>query len=38
MRGKRFALIVDNGKVTQAFIEEAGQFKVSSAENVLAHL
>ncbi|MCC6295544.1 MAG: peroxiredoxin [Pseudomonadales bacterium] len=38
MRGKRFALIVDNGKVTQAFIEEAGQFKVSSADNVLAHL
>ena len=38
MRGKRFALIVDNGKVAQAFIEEGGQFKVSSADNVLAHL
>lgn len=38
MRGRRFALIVDNGKVQHAFIEEGGQFKVSSAENVLAHL
>lgn len=38
MRGRRFALVVDNGKVQHAFIEEGGQFKVSSAENVLAHL
>ena len=38
MRGRRFALIVNDGKVEQAFIEEGGQFKVSSADNVLAHL
>ena len=38
MRGRRFALIVNDGKVEEAFIEEGGQFKVSSADNVLAHL
>ena len=38
MRGRRFALIVNDGKIEQAFIEEGGQFKVSSADNVLAHL
>jgi peroxiredoxin len=38
MRGRRFALIVNDGKVEQAFVEEGGQFKVSSADNVLAHL
>ena len=38
MRGRRFAMIVNDGKVEQAFIEEGGQFKVSSADNVLAHL
>jgi peroxiredoxin len=38
MRGRRFALIINDGKVEQAFIEEGGQFKVSSADNVLAHL
>lgn len=37
-RGQRFALVVDNGKVTHAFIEEAGKFKVSSAEHVLGSL
>ena len=37
-RGKRFALLVDNGKVAKTFIEEAGKFKVSSAEHVLANL
>ncbi len=38
MRGRRFALIINDGKVEHAFIEEGGQFKVSSAENVLSHL
>lgn len=38
LRGRRFALVINDGKVAQAFIEEGGQFKVSSAENVLAHL
>ena len=37
-RGQRFALVVDNGKVAQVFDEEAGKFKVSSAEHVLASL
>jgi len=37
-RGQRFALVVDNGKVAQVFVEEAGKFKVSSAEHVLASL
>ncbi len=37
-RGQRFALVVDNGKVTHAFIEEAGKFKVSSADHVLGSL
>jgi peroxiredoxin len=37
-RGQRFAIIVDDGKVTGLFVEEGGAFKVSSAENVLANL
>ena len=38
VRGMRFALVVDDGTVSQAFVEEGGAFKVSSAENVLANL
>ncbi|MCC7632688.1 peroxiredoxin [Stenotrophomonas rhizophila] len=38
LRSRRFALYVDNGVVRQTFIEEPGQFEVSSAEYVLAHL
>ena len=38
MRGQRFALVVDDGVVKQAFIEAPKDFKVSSAEHVLAHL
>lgn len=37
-RGQRFALIAENGKVTDLFVEEGGAFEVSSAENVLKHL
>jgi glutaredoxin/glutathione-dependent peroxiredoxin len=37
-RGARFALVVEDGTVTQTFIEEGGAFEVSSAENVLANL
>ena len=37
-RGQRFALVVDDGVVSQAYIEEGGAFEVSSAENVLANL
>lgn len=38
MRGARFALVVEDGTVTKTFIEEAGSFEVSSAENVLTNL
>ena len=37
-RCKRFAAIVDAGKVTHLFIEGPGEFEVSSAENVLKNL
>ena len=37
-RGQRFAMIVDDGVVTQLFVEEGGDFKVSSAEHILGHL
>lgn len=37
-RGQRFALVAEDGVVTHLFVEEPGQFNVSSADNVLAHL
>ena len=37
-RGKRFALVVDNGMVKSADVEEPGQFKVSAAEHILGKL
>jgi peroxiredoxin len=37
-RGQRFALIVDDGIVTQLMVEAPGEFRVSSAESVLASL
>jgi peroxiredoxin len=37
-RGKRFAMIVDDGKVTDLAVEAAGEFSISSAESVLAKL
>ncbi len=37
-RGQRFAMVVDDGVVTQLHVEAPMQFKVSSAENVLANL
>jgi peroxiredoxin len=37
-RGKRFALVVDDGKLESVNIEEAGLFKVSAAELVLGQL
>lgn len=37
-RGQRFALIVDDGKVVEALIEEPGKFKVSAADYVLGKL
>ena len=37
-RSKRFALYAENGIVQQLFVEAPGEFRVSSAENVLANL
>jgi peroxiredoxin len=37
-RSKRFALVVEDGKVTKTFLEEGGGLEVSSAENVLENL
>jgi peroxiredoxin len=37
-RGKRFALVVDNGVAKQVLVEEGGEFRVSAAEFVLAQL
>jgi len=38
MRGQRFAIVVKDGLATRVDIEEPGQFKVSAAETILAHL
>lgn len=37
-RSQRFALIADDGVVTKLFVEAPGEFRVSSAENVLNEL
>ena len=37
-RSQRFALVADNGVVTHLMIETPGEFRVSSAESVLAVL
>ena len=37
-RSQRFALVADNGVVTHLMIEAPGEFRVSSAESVLAAL
>ena len=38
VRCKRFALYADNGVVQGLWVEAPGEFRVSSAEHVLAHL
>jgi peroxiredoxin len=38
IRSRRYAMVVDDGVVTQLFIDKPGQIKLSTAENVLAHL
>ncbi len=38
MRGKRFALVIEDGVVRQVHVEAPGEFKVSSAEHVLGQL
>ena len=37
-RSKRFSLYAEDGVVRELFVEAPGEFRVSSAENVLAHL
>lgn len=37
-RAKRFAIVVDDGVVTQLHIEGSGEFKVSSAEFILDNI
>jgi len=37
-RGKRFAMVVNDGKVEKLFVEAPGEFKVSSADYMLAEL
>jgi glutaredoxin/glutathione-dependent peroxiredoxin len=37
-RSARYAMVVDDGKVTQLFVEGPGEFKVSSAEHMLGNL
>lgn len=38
MRGKRFALVIEDGVVRQVHVEAPGEFKVSSAEYILGQL
>ena len=38
VRGQRFAVVVNDGTVSGLFVEGPGEFKVSSAEYVLAQL
>jgi glutaredoxin/glutathione-dependent peroxiredoxin len=38
MRGKRFAMVVNDGKVEKLFVEAPGEFRVSSADYLLAEL
>jgi peroxiredoxin len=37
-RSKRFALIAEDGVVSDLFVEAPGEFKISSAEHVLSAL
>jgi peroxiredoxin len=38
MRGKRFAIVVDDGVATDVAVEAPGKFEVSNADSVLARL
>lgn len=37
-RGQRFAMVVNDGVVEQLFVEEPGEFRVSSADHMLSML
>ena len=38
LRSQRYSMVVDDGKVTQLNVEEGGDFKVSSADYMLAQI
>jgi len=38
MRGQRFAVVIENGVVSQVHVEAPGEFKVSSADYILGRL
>ncbi|MFM2287485.1 MAG: hypothetical protein RL684_628, partial [Pseudomonadota bacterium] len=38
MRGKRFAIVADDGVAKSVYVEAPGEFKVSAADHVLAGL
>lgn len=38
MRGRRFALVIEDGVVVQAHVDAPGEFKVSAAEHILGGL
>jgi peroxiredoxin len=38
VRSRRYAMLVENGRVSKLWLEEPGQFQVSSADDVLAAL
>jgi peroxiredoxin (alkyl hydroperoxide reductase subunit C) len=38
VRSQRYALVAENGKVTQLAVEQAGGFDVSRAEAIMAKL
>jgi len=37
-RSQRFAMVIEDGVVRHLFVEQPGEFRVSSAESVLQHL
>ena len=37
-RGQRFSMVVDDGVVEKLFVEDPGEYKVSSAEHMLSEL
>ncbi len=38
LRCQRFAMVIDNNKIVKLWVEEVGEFKVSSAEYVLENI
>ena len=37
-RAQRFGMVIDNGVVSHLFVEQGGEYKVSSAEHMLANI